>query len=220
MLRRDYLVRMIEEMTEMIGKVFGLKQERKFIEALWEIDDLYKRQFRLNSNLLRALSARDITEMFRSGGEIEADKLQSLAYLLKEEASIYYAMGQHNEGIICFMKSLHLYLTAAMNGADRSLWNLNEEFKELLLHLKGYRLPTDTERLLFRFEEYEGRFDQAENVLFRLLHDEAIPLDEGIAFYDRLLVLEPQILEQGGLPLSEVMEGLAELQSRFLYSEI
>lgn len=219
-MRRDYLVRMIEEMTEMIGKVFGLKQERKFIEALWEIDDLYKGQFRLNSNLLRSLSARDITEMFRSGGEVEADKLQSLAYIIKEEANIYYAMGKHDEGVIRFMKALHLYLTASLNGADRSLWNLDEEVKELLLHLKGYRLPTDTERILFRFEEEEGRFDQAENVLFRLLQDEAIPPSEGIAFYDRLLVLQPQILEQGGLPLSEVMEGLVELQSRFLLKDI
>ncbi|GGH38906.1 DUF6483 family protein [Paenibacillus segetis] len=220
MLRRDYLVRMIEEMTEMIGKVFGLKQERKFIEALWEIDDLYKDQFRLNSNLLRSLSARDITEMFRSGGVVEADKLQSLAYIIKEEANIYYAMGKHDEGVTRFMKALHLYLTASLNGADRSLWNLDEEVKELLLHLKGYRLPTDTDRLLFRFEEEAGRFDQAENVLFRLLQDEAIPPEEGIVFYDRLLVLEPQILEQGGLPLSEVKEGLAELQSRFLLTDI
>lgn len=84
MLRRDYLMKMIEEMTEMLGKVFMLKQQKKKIEALWTLDELFKRQFRLSSHLLENLPAKDIVRLFQSGGEIEADKLQSLSRLLKE----------------------------------------------------------------------------------------------------------------------------------------
>ena len=60
----------------MIAKVFSLKQERKHTEALWEIDELFKRQFRLNSDLLRSLSVADIERLFRSHGYLEADKPQ------------------------------------------------------------------------------------------------------------------------------------------------
>ena len=88
MLRRDYLMRMVEDMTQMIAKVFALKQERKHTEALWELDDMLRRQFRLNSKLLRSLSASDIEQLFYNHGYLEADRLQGAARLLEEEAEI------------------------------------------------------------------------------------------------------------------------------------
>ncbi|WP_410772282.1 DUF6483 family protein [Fontibacillus sp. BL9] len=210
MLRKDYLVRMIEEMTEIIGKVFDLKQQRKWIEALWELDELYKKQFRLNSRLVGSLAAKDIVELMRTGGNVEADKLQSLARLVKEEGDIYSVSGQFDEGIFRWMKALHLYLAASQHGADRDLWNISSEVNELLGILKGYQLPADTERLLLSYEESEGRYDQAENALYRLLKNGAADRAEGIAFYERLLTLSPERLRLGGLPQEEVREGLQD----------
>lgn len=208
MLRKDYLVRMIEEMTEIIGKVFDLKQQKKWIEALWELDELYKKQFRLNSRLIGSLGAKDIVELLRTGGTVEADKLQSLARLVKEEGEIYSQTGQSDESIFRLMKALHLYLAAGQHGTDRTLWNLDGEVRELLTRLQGYRLPPDTERLLLSYEESEGRYDQAENALYRLFQDGVATKEEGIAFYERLLLIDRERLEQGGLPEQEVREGL------------
>ncbi|GIP54615.1 DUF6483 family protein [Paenibacillus vini] len=208
MLRKDYLVRMIEEMTEIIGKVFDLKQQKKWIEALWELDELYKKQFRLNSRLIGSLGAKDIVELMRTGGTVEADKLQSLARLVKEEGEIYSQTGQSDESIFRLMKALHLYLAAGQHGTDRTLWNLDGEVRELLTRLQGYRLPPDTERLLLSYEESEGRYDQAENALYRLFQDGVATKEEGIAFYERLLLIDRERLEQGGLPEQEVREGL------------
>ncbi|WP_334078204.1 DUF6483 family protein [Paenibacillus sanfengchensis] len=208
MLRKDYLVRMLEEMTEMIGKVFGLKQQRKWIEALWELDELYKKLFRLNSRLLGSLSAKDIVEMMRTGGTVESDKLQSLARLMKEEADVLTASGQREEGILRARKALHLYLAAYTHGADPGIWKLHGEVSELLERLKGFRLPEDTERLLMSYEESRGNYDLAENALYRLLESGEARREEGIAFYTRLLAQGPDKLEQGGLPEEEVREGL------------
>ncbi|MNP84946.1 hypothetical protein D3C76_1844780 [compost metagenome] len=69
--------------------------------------------------------------------------------------------------------------------------------------------------LILRFEEREGRYDLAENALYRLLHDKEILKEEAQAFYVRLLALAPTQLEEGGLPLEEVKEGLEELESYF-----
>lgn len=214
MLRKDYLVRMIEEMTEIIGKVFGLKQQRKWIEALWELDELYKQQFRLNSRLLDSISAKDLVEMHRAGGIVEADKLQSLARLMSEEADIYKDMGKADDAVFRRMKALHLYLAASQHGANRDLWSMNDQVRELLFLLRGYRLPADTERLLMDYEVSEGRYDLAENALYRLLQDGVAEREEGIAFYNRLLALPPAMLEQEGLPESEVREGLATWQAK------
>lgn len=94
MFRRDYIVRMIEDMSAMVAKVLTLKQEKKTTEALWEVDELLSRHFRLNSRLLNSLSVEDIIDMFRLGGVIESDKLQGVARLLKEEGGIYSAAWQ------------------------------------------------------------------------------------------------------------------------------
>ncbi|MCA1294479.1 DUF6483 family protein [Paenibacillus sp. alder61] len=223
MLRKDYLVRMLEEMTEMIGKVFGLKQQRKWTEALWELDELYRKLFRLNSRLLGSLSAKDIVEMMRTGGTVESDKLQSLARLMKEEADVLTASGQPEEGVLRARKALHLYLAAHTYGADPGLWELHGEVSELQESLKGFRLPEDTERLLMGYEESRGNFALAENALYRLLESGSARREEGVAFYTRLLALDPGKLEEGGLPETEVREGLEAWLARtagLAYNEV
>lgn len=216
MLRRDYLVRMIEEMTEMLGRIFMLRQDKKQLnEALWSLDELYKRQFRLHARLLDTLPAKDIVNLFHSGGELEADKLQSLARLLKEEGDIHLEMQEEEKAAARWMKALHLYLAAGAHGADRSLWNWPDAISELQALLKAYSLPSDTELLLMELEESEGRYDQAENALYRLLSAGAISREAAEAFYQRLLLLPSERLAEGGLPLEEVREGLLELAKHF-----
>ena len=214
MFRKDYLLQMVEDMVEMVGKVFGLKQQKKYTEALWEIDDLLSKNFRLNSKLLNSLSVEDIIEMFRLGGGIEADKLQTIARLLQEEAGVYLDMEQKDEGLIRLMKSLHLYLYADLHRADHTMLKLPERVAELKEGIKGYRIPAKTDQLLLRYEEERGRYDEAENALYRLLDQQEITEEEGLAFYQRLLTKSDEELEAGGLPREEVQEGSEELQRK------
>lgn len=207
MLRKDYLVRMIEEMTEMIGKILDLKQQRKWIDALWQIDDLYRRLFRLNSELIAGLSAKDLVELMRANGTVESDKLQSLAKLIKEEGDILLSSGEPDQGVRRQIKALHLFLAASQYGTNRELWNLETSVEELRVLLKPYVLPVDTERLLLNYQEGLRKYDQAEDTLYRLLKSEGITKEEGVLFYRRLSLLLPEELIQGGLPPEEIREG-------------
>ncbi|BCG61017.1 DUF6483 family protein [Paenibacillus sp. URB8-2] len=210
MFRRDYIVRMIEDMTGMIAKVFVLKQERKTTEALWEVDELLNKHFRLNSRLLNSLSVEDIIEMFRLGGGIESDKLQGMARLLYEEGTIYAAAGNLPESLPRLMKALHLYLYSALHGADRELLGLPKEIDDCLKDVEAYRLPAKTDRLLMSYMESVGRYGKAEDSLYRLMEQGKATAKEGEELYDRLLEKDPGELERGNLPLEEVRQGRQE----------
>jgi hypothetical protein len=208
--RRDYIVRMIEDMTAMVAKVLTLKQERKTTEALWEVDELLNRHFRLNSRLLNSLSVEDLIDMFRLGGVIESDKLQGVARLLKEEGGIYAAAGNQDEALFRAMRALHLYLYADLHGADRKLLSMTADIDELLQEVQTYRIPAKTERLLLPYMEAHGRYSKAEDSLYRLMEQGEDVAAEGTALYERLLLKAPDDLEQGQLPLEEVKQGLQE----------
>lgn len=212
MFRRDYLLRMVEEMTEMIGKAFDLKQKKKHIEALWELDEWMKRQFRLNSQLLNSLPTEDIIDFFRLGNGVEVDKLQQVARILEEEGEIVQDQGLTDEGLVRFMKALHLYLYSMLNGANREILGAPERIQQLNAKVKGYKLPDKTERLLALYDEQIGRYGDAENSWYRLAAREDRYKEEACAFYRRLLKLDDAKLEQGGLPRQEVEEGLLHLQ--------
>ncbi|MBY0013175.1 DUF6483 family protein [Paenibacillus typhae] len=210
MFRRDYIVRMIEDMTAMVAKVFTLKQEKKITEALWEVDELLNRHFRLNSRLLNSLSVEDIIEMFRLGGVIESDKLQGVARLLKEEGSIFAAAGNQEAALFRSMRSLHLFLYADLHGADRELLDMTREIDELLQETEGYQLPAKTERLLLPYLEAAGRYAKAEDSLYRLWEQGVDVAAEGRGLYERLQLQSREALELGGLPPEEVLQGQAE----------
>ncbi|MGF9700534.1 MULTISPECIES: DUF6483 family protein [Paenibacillus] len=227
MFRKDYLLRMIEEMTEAIGKALTLRQQRKHTEALSELDELLRRQFGMNLSLLNSLPAEDVIEMFRFRGIIEVDNLQQAARLIEEEAYIYAEKARvegisdqekqdsEDEGLTRLMKSLHFYLYALNHGANPRLLEAPERVESILEQTKEYELPARTEKQLALYREQQGRYDQAENSWYRALQvGDGLPVnyrDEVRSFYERLRKLEDEQLEQGGLPREEVEEGLAEL---------
>jgi|GEM_PF-226919 len=228
MFRKDYLLRMMEEMTEAIGKAFTLRQQRKHTEALSELDELMRRQFGMNLNLLNSLPAEDVIEMFRFRGVIEVDNLQQAARLIEEEAYIYQEKGRvegiddqekmdaEDAALVRLMRALHFYLYALNHGANRELLQMPERVDGILEQIQEYELPVRTEKQLALYREQQGRYDAAENGWYRLLHLGAeYPVqyeEDAKAFYQRLTELADEQLERGGLPRDEVKEGLAQIK--------
>lgn len=198
----------------MIAKVFTLKQERKHTEALWELDELFKREFRLNSELLRSLSAADIEQLFRNHGYLEADKLQTATRLLEEEASLLLELEREEEAMMLYIKVFQLYLKSALQGADMKLIGLEERIGLVKEQLKAYALPETAQRDYYAYAEQQGMYAEAENMLYHLLDNGYMKYDEAISFYERLLLKLPEDLARGGLPLEEVHEGIDELKRR------
>lgn len=211
MLRKDYLLSMMEELTSAVASVLGLRRENKHVEALKQLDDLFNKQFRLRSDLLRRLPPEQIIELFRLGPGIEADKLQQVARILEEEAVIYLETSRTDEGIRILMKSLHLYLYSDLNGATRNLQVLPERIACIVKLVHEYELLPETSKLLAVHYERENRLDEAADVWFGLAWEQPELLAEAETFYSQLLDKTNAELELGGISRQEVTEGLTEI---------
>ncbi|MEJ8306065.1 DUF6483 family protein [Saccharibacillus sacchari] len=216
MLRKDYLTRMIEEMTEAVGSMLGLRREQKNEQALEKLDGLLKRNFRMSEQMLRSLPPEELIQLFRQREGVDAESLQLVARMLQENGEIRENMNDEQEAVASRIKALHLYLYAALNGGSRELVDYPVRIAELSALLERYRLPADAERLVMLYEEREGRYVQAEDAMYRMLnaspeHDKNA-LEEGRMFYARLSGLEPDILQAGGLTREELEEGIEALQ--------
>ncbi|WP_040949222.1 DUF6483 family protein [Gorillibacterium massiliense] len=225
MFQRDYILRMIEQMAEMIGTVTGLRKQLKQEQAFELVDELLGRFFRLNSKLLDTLSPKDILDMLSVNGFLEQEKILMLCKLMQEEGELHDSLNQTDEAYRRYMKALYLALAVLEqdDGDTRSMGM--ERIRELADKLKPYMLPVNLALPLFRYYVRIEEWAHAEDELFWLLNSDVQPsvrdsaVEEGIAFYLNLLEKKDDILERGGLPRIEAEESLAELRARHIHDQ-
>ncbi|MCA0756681.1 hypothetical protein KP806_16615 [Paenibacillus sp. N4] len=211
MFQRDYFMRMIEQMTEAVGQILQLGRERKHEEALLLIDDLLEKKFRLSSKLIRSLSDGDLIKMMSTNGILETGQLQAIALLLKQEAIISADLGREDDAFAANVKALQLFIRLSLAGAEPTLADPREQASELLETLRPYELPIPAKRLLVEWHVEEGRYAEAENVLYELLEEQAIWSEEAAEIYRGILRQTDEKLIAGGLPREEVEQGLEAL---------
>ncbi|MCM3630944.1 DUF6483 family protein [Paenibacillus glycanilyticus] len=211
MFRRDYLMNMIEQMTEAVGHLLQLKKELKHQEALLVIDELLDKRFGLSGKLIRSLSDKDLMAVLTTNGVIETDKIQAIAVTLKQESEVHAELGNEDASFVSGLKALQLFMRLSLVGAEPTLVNPSKEAEQLLEQLKAYELPDHVKLLQAEWLEGEGHFARAEDVLYELMEDKAVTKEEVEAYYRRLLYCADEKLEAGGLPREEVQHGLDSL---------
>lgn len=219
MFQRDYLLRMIEQMTGALAAVMGLRQQKKFEAAYEALDDLLHRLSLPKRAVLKALSVPDVVEMLTARGLTETDKLIAVAKALRADAAVAKDAGDAEEASAALAKAIRLYAEAVrISRTQRSELPDAEELGAMLAEADRRELsPEACVSLAYAFEAY-GRFDEAENRWFEAMErapGDASAYEEGVRFYERLLRLDEELLAQGALPMEEVREGLADFTRRF-----
>ena len=212
MFQRDYFMRMIEQMTQSIGQVMGLRDRKEHLQALAIVDELLDREFRLNSRLIDSLTDKELVGMLTTGGVLDHGSLQGIARLLREKGEIYDEQGDPDASYAALLKSLHLFLHGALEDGEPVIADPRIEIEQLQSLLAAYELPEATKRLLLQWQESECHLDQAENLLHELLEDGQMKVQEAESFYLRLQSMSAEQLASGGLSLAEVREAYEELQ--------
>jgi len=215
MVKNDYVMRMIEQLSAVIGQIIGLKNQKKFKESQEILNTTLKRYLGLNLQSLDILSYKDLIRIISAGEKPDSEKCIILAELLKQESGIYEAQGNYINAYSLQLKSLNILIEVLLADADVYSEQYLDKINEIINLVKVYEIPSNTKGLLFQFYELTGSYDKAEDVFFEWLESEKNSKDiinKGIAFYKRLMNKGEEELIEGNLPVNEVVESLNKLQ--------
>ena len=146
----------------------------------------------------------------------DMDKSVVLGDLLTMDGEWYERTGDYDTAQLCLFKATNILTEALLRQPFGTAKDYVDRIDALTEKLEPYEVPFETRWRLFRYHERVNRFADAEDELFNLLDlspDNDQLIDEGIAFYQRLLQLKDHELLLGGLPRDEAQAGLEELLS-------
>lgn len=198
----------------MLAAIMGLAKGGRGDEALGMFDEAYKPLVGVGSRVVAVLDDGQLVDLLTSGSNPDLRRVALALELLKAEADLYQGAGQPGEAALRYRRALAL----AGCLAARSERLLDRRLAGELLDRAGTLELTAPQRLaVARVLEALGRYADAEDALFELIDDrpgDPEPVEEAIAFCQRLRPLEPERLAAGGLSPAEVNDTLAELLRR------
>jgi len=210
MIRQDYFTRMVQELTHVLARVQFLRRREEHEQALQEIERVFKQFWDVDP---QQLSLAQLIAACSQEDEGLAEKLVSLADLLKEEGELYALQQKTTESQHRFALALGLYLETLRTSIVSM--DLIGKAEHLIEQTKGSRLPAEVLKRLLSYYEARGLLAKAEDVLFDWLDtsDPDAPAG-GLAFYERQTSKSDEELQRGDLPRDEVESGRMELMKR------
>lgn len=208
-------MRMVEQLTQALIHIMRQKAVHQYYEAQESINTASNGILGLDMSLLRLISDEQIIDFFRSDNEIDAGKCLVVAELLFHDSEIMEKIDSEDDFNFGYLKSLSLFLSAFIQEGDLLEAQYQEKIALIQEKLADYFLPQHIEFKLFRYYELIGQYDKAENLLFDLVSVSYPEIQQqGMAFFQRLLEKDDDVLAAGNLPRNEVVEGLAELKKQ------
>ncbi|MHB1418400.1 MAG: DUF6483 family protein [Bacillota bacterium] len=215
MFQKDYIMRMIEQLSIVIARVMGLKAANKHEETLQVLNEALYHFTGLSEETIEKLSYRDLINIVCGDKEIHPEKCFMLAQLLKEKADVYANMDEMNKAYNLYLKSFNINIATILTNTSSYLEPNYSDIDQTIDILKQFQVPFETQMLLFRYYELTMKYDKAEDELFELLdrsNDREVLLSEGAEFYERLKGKMPEELKKGNLPMDEVLEGMEKIK--------
>lgn len=214
MYSRDYVVRLVQQIVDLLLVVAGLKDARHFPRALSMLDDAYRRFFGWGSDFVNGMPLPYLLDLLSTEGRLDADRAVTLAALVEGEGDVLAVQGREPAARHRHLRALELLLAAHEADDGAVIWEHLERIEPLLERLSPASLPPPTTLRLAGYFERNGRLDAAEDAHFRRLDalgPTTAALDPVDAFYRRLALLPTQLLTRGGLDQDEVLAGQADL---------
>jgi hypothetical protein len=214
MITRDYFLRMIHQLAQVIAKVLKLGQVQQYDAAMEEIQHSSKQLLGMDLRLLTTLSDEEFIRLLSLGDRFDVEKCVVAGELLRLVGEVKEQEGDAGEVHHCYTTSLSLFLELLIRESGVLPKEYFDEIELLIGKVSSYEIPVRLHEKLFRYYEALGRYDKAENLLFEILQHEQGFVGDGIRFYERLRAKKDDELERGNLPRDEVEASLRELRMR------
>ena len=107
MIERDYLMRMIAQLSAVIARILFAKNAQNYVEALQLAQNAYGQLLGLNGELVEQMDAATLALLLG-----EKEKIKALATLLREEGDILHLQRNAAIGNTKYEKALALFQEA------------------------------------------------------------------------------------------------------------
>src|SRR6266404_1979630 len=174
MIRRDYILRMIEEFMQALQRMRALKKDQLWNEAAVTLDEEFNRLIGGGAQAVVNLTETELMARLIKGEPTQAiqTKTLMLTALLKEAGDWSAAQDKIEESRRCYLKGLHLLLYVLAGGEIHDCPDFVPRVEFLTAALKDFQLPLETQALLMQHYERIGEFAKAEDTLFTMLEQE------------------------------------------------
>ena len=206
MVRKDYLLRVIEQFAAFLEKILFHKLAGDYIGAEQQIDDTVKTLLGIDPSSLFEMSAdRMLRELVGQSG-FDMDVCLVVAELCNQKADVARVGNSGAVNVDLLEKSFLLYVEAIRHGADNNAYR--DRILAIIAALRQHDMAETTKIKLIWYYELCGLFGKAEDVLYELAASghEGIR-NIGMEFYRRLNDKDDVLLAVGNLPRNEVEEG-------------
>ncbi|HLO57928.1 MAG TPA: hypothetical protein VK179_04250 [Bacteroidales bacterium] len=109
MYQKDYILRMIEMLGELLRAMFGMIKKRQFTQAEESIGEAYLTMLRKDSAFFQEIPADKLTKTLLEDHNYTHQHLEILAELMYAEAELNYARNKISDSLPFYQKSLVLF---------------------------------------------------------------------------------------------------------------
>lgn len=137
MIRRDYILRLIEQAGPFLKKVFGFRQAKKLDDAQATLRQACGDLLAVDLQLLLAMSAEGLRQLLSIDEGTAMGRCLVAAALLAEQAQVFEAQGRPDEAKECRSKAAELFSWIASLPGGKEALEGSEEFRRSLERLNG-----------------------------------------------------------------------------------
>jgi hypothetical protein len=217
MLRRDYILRMIEEFASVLARINFLKREGRIEEANDSLKQSFETLLGIESFAALQLTETELlaTLLKRESYQAIREKSFLLARFFMESGDLSTAQERLDLARAYYLKGLRFLLHTLRQGDPFELPEFVPKVDEFLQALAATPLPVPVHAQLMEYYERTGQFAKAEDSLFSLVmldcENPVLP-EFGRSFYHRLRSRSDEQLLSGNFSRAEIEEGLAEFE--------
>jgi tetratricopeptide (TPR) repeat protein len=216
MFQKDYIKRSFSFIQATLARLRGVALEGDVDVAREEITDAYSRVFGIPLSLLSLSPVSDIVDLLSTNEGDDAERILSLAELLKMDGEIYQKEGDVQEAQWRFDLSLDLLIA----GVEVSNQPAADKILGLFEPIVRFRIQNQVslERLaaLYALYRQAGNYSLAKDLIIAFAETEGGKnegIGEGTAFLSDLLGRADEELERGNITRQEIEEALETLEA-------